>query len=101
MTIEDDEAWTVPRVAGLDDFELCRSVKERGRPTGRYELLDSSAVVKTSVANWEHIFVQFRDTDGELLPVKVLVAPVQDEEDDEAELAAARKGKRKAPPESE
>lgn len=38
---------------------------------------------------------------GELLPIKVLLPPVLDEEEDEAELAAARKGKRKAPPETQ
>ncbi|EED84707.1 predicted protein [Postia placenta Mad-698-R] len=98
----DDEAeWIVPQVQSVADFELCRAVKERGRPTGVYELLDESMVVKNTLANWDAVFVRFKNTNGELLPIKVLLPPVLDEEEDEAELAAARKGKRKAPPETQ
>jgi len=99
---EDEEAqWTVPKVGKLIDFELCRAIKERGRPTGNYEVLEGDALVRNALVNWEAVFVQFRDDNGELLPVRVSLPSILDEEDEEAELAAARRGKRKAPPEAQ
>lgn len=62
----DSEEWKIPEIhGGLDGFELCRAIKEKGRVTGRYETLKGSATVKESVVNWEHVFVQFRDENGE------------------------------------
>ncbi|KZT05539.1 uncharacterized protein LAESUDRAFT_726806 [Laetiporus sulphureus 93-53] len=98
MPVDDEPEWTVPKISGLQDFELSRGIKERGRITGRYELLDSSTTVKSVLVNWDTLFVQFRDENGDLLPVKVSLPPLDD--DEEAELAAARKGKRKAHPET-
>ncbi|KAJ3487983.1 hypothetical protein NLI96_g3159 [Meripilus lineatus] len=96
----DSDEWKVPSVQDLNSFELCRALKERNRPTGNYEMLNDKATIKESLVNWEHVFVRFRDENGELQPVKVL-QPALVEEDDEEEqyaqaLAAARKGKRKA-----
>ncbi|OBZ70293.1 hypothetical protein A0H81_09717 [Grifola frondosa] len=88
-----DPFWTVPKVASVDDFELCKSVRDKGRPTGQYQLLDNSRSVRESIVNWEHVFVQFRDSSGKLLPVKVSVPTVDDEEE---EIDPNRKGKRKA-----
>lgn len=141
MTINENEEaqWTVPKIGKLIDFELCRAVKERGRPTGNYEVLEGNALVRNALVNWEAVFVQFRDSNGEsvslwiptclhgfcvnnqhgplpyqyrhafhsfdaageLLPIRVSLPSILDEEDEEAELAAARKGKRKAPPEAQ
>ncbi|KAI0921217.1 hypothetical protein AcW2_006263 [Taiwanofungus camphoratus] len=99
MDVEEDPSWTLPKIATLDDFELCRSIKEKGRPTGKYEVLEGDAVTRNALVNWEAVFVQFRDSNGELQPVKVSLPSVFDEEDEE-ELSAIRKGKRKAPLES-
>ncbi|TFY67638.1 hypothetical protein EVJ58_g1476 [Rhodofomes roseus] len=101
MNVDDAQDWTVPTAGSVKDFELCRAIKERGRPTGIYELLEDDMQVRNCLTNWEALYVQFRDTDGELLPVQVSTPSLLDEEDEEAELAAARKGKRKAPPEGE
>lgn len=56
-----DPEWTPPVVQSVDDFELCRAVRERGRPTGQYETLLTKDVVKQTVANWESLFIQFRE----------------------------------------
>ncbi|KZT66036.1 hypothetical protein DAEQUDRAFT_730803 [Daedalea quercina L-15889] len=101
MNVDETADWTVPTVTSVKDFELCRAIKERGRPTGKYETLEDDMQVRNCLTNWEALYVQFRDSDGELLPVQVSTPSVLDEEDEEAELAAARKGKRKAPPEGE
>lgn len=57
--------WTVPTVETTDDFELSRAVKERGRPTGEYDLLSNNDTVKQSLMNWETLFIRFRDENGE------------------------------------
>ena len=62
---EDDEEWEVPQVETIEDFELARQVKEKGRPTGRYEQLEVKAQLKNVLANWDPVFIQFRDADGE------------------------------------
>jgi hypothetical protein len=47
-----------------EDFELCRAVKERGKPTGVYEVVDPSMVLRDSgFIAWEVLFLQFRDRD--------------------------------------
>ncbi|KAH9938072.1 uncharacterized protein B0H18DRAFT_965369 [Fomitopsis serialis] len=101
MDVDETQDWTVPTVTSVKDFELCRAIKERGRPTGQYVLLEGDMQVRNCLTNWEVLYVQFKDNNGELLPVQVSTPALLDEEDEEAELAAARKGKRKAPPEDE
>ena len=55
----------VPIVKTVDDFELCRAVKEKGKPTGNYELLDHvSGRVKDHLVNWDSVYIQFRDESG-------------------------------------
>ncbi|KAM5534791.1 hypothetical protein V8D89_011507 [Ganoderma adspersum] len=92
---EDELEWEVPQVETTEDFELARQVKEKGRPTGRYEQLEVKAQLKNVLANWDPVFVQFRDANGGLLPVKVSIPSVSGEEEEPA-LSAVRKGKRKA-----
>lgn len=57
--------WEVPMVKSVDAFELSRAIKERGRPTGQYEVLSTKETVKQSLMNWESLFIQFRDENGE------------------------------------
>jgi hypothetical protein len=45
-----------------DAFEICRASKERGKPTGVFEVLEPSMLLKDSgLSGWETIFLQFRD----------------------------------------
>ncbi|KAL1939995.1 hypothetical protein VTO73DRAFT_9330 [Trametes versicolor] len=90
---EDSSEWAVPSVADTDDFELARAAKVQGRPTGKYEKLELGAQLKSVVANWDPIFVQFKDPNGGLLPVKVSIPPINPEE---YEDPSTQKGKRKA-----
>ena len=49
-------------VESEDDFDLCREIKERGRPTGSFEVLEPSKALKDSgLTGWEAIFLQIRD----------------------------------------
>ena len=49
-------------VESNDDFELCRALKERGKPTGVFEVLEPSLLLKDSgMSGWETTFLQFRD----------------------------------------
>lgn len=44
------------------DFELCRAVKEKGKPTGAFEVLDASITIRDAgLAGWETLFLQFRE----------------------------------------
>ncbi|KAJ6515329.1 hypothetical protein C8R45DRAFT_956125 [Mycena sanguinolenta] len=76
-TVED-----VPHPEQVRDFELCKAVKDRGKLTGEYLLLDDyKATLRDSgVVNWEALFVQFRDPDsGDLRPVEFV--PFEDDDD--------------------
>ena len=49
-------------VESEDDFELCREIKERGRPTGNFKVLEPHKSLKDSgLSGWEAIFLQIRD----------------------------------------
>ncbi|KAG6334869.1 hypothetical protein ID866_4229 [Astraeus odoratus] len=98
----------IPPVESTDDFELCRAVKDRGKSSEKstYEVLDSACLIRGLLNNWEELYVQFRDQDGNLLPVQVSeLSLLEEEEEEQARVRAplpsmpVRKGKRKAPPE--
>ncbi|KAF9450158.1 hypothetical protein P691DRAFT_798516 [Macrolepiota fuliginosa MF-IS2] len=99
----------VPRVASLEDFELCRAVKEKGRMTGEFHVVEANDVeLKLSgLSGWEVLFVQFRDKkSGLLMPAKFTLPPIDDDEEEvtplvEAEPSSASLGKRKARAETE
>jgi hypothetical protein len=60
-----DRVPQVPTAKTVDDFELCRAVKEKAKPTGDYELLDAvSGRVKDSFVNWDSVYIRFRDESG-------------------------------------
>ena len=67
MNVDESTESTIPEVTSVKDFELCRAVKERGRPTGKYELLDEDTQVRNCLTNREPLFVRFRDSDGEYI----------------------------------
>jgi hypothetical protein len=57
----------VPKVEDVGDFEICRAKKERGKSagsTGQYEVLNG-VVKDAGLVNWDVLFLQFRDEDGE------------------------------------
>lgn len=54
----------VPKVSSEADFEICRSVKGKGATTPLYEVLGESQTVKTSLTNWQIVFLQFKDSSG-------------------------------------
>jgi hypothetical protein len=45
-------------------FEISRAVKDKGKRTVQYEVLDGSRNVKDTLTNWEVLFLQFRDQSG-------------------------------------
>ena len=118
LYLHGDRVPQVPTAGTVDDFELCRAVKEKGKPTGDYELLDhASGRVKDHLVNWDSVYIRFRDESGtsslffhhelskrdfwgagDLQPVEVEV-PVLVEADEEELVpeASSSKGKRKAP----
>ena len=58
------------------DFELCRSVKERGKPTGVFDILEPSKLLKeTGLSGWEAIFLQIRDPSTGKLIYVIYIAP--------------------------
>ncbi|KIJ69857.1 hypothetical protein HYDPIDRAFT_104495 [Hydnomerulius pinastri MD-312] len=111
MMDEGHEGGEIPRVTTTEDFELCRGAKDKGKSTASsvptsYETLDPSKPVRGLLTNWEVLYVQFKDEQGNLLPVEVSHPSLLDDEDEESRRApvpespvAVGKGKRKAPPE--
>ena len=65
LYLHGDRVPQVPIAKTVDDFELCRAVKEKGKPTGKYEVLDhESGRVKDHLVNWDIVYIQFRDESG-------------------------------------
>lgn len=58
-------AESVPEISSVDEFEICREVKEKGRSTGKYELLEGKEIVRDVLTPWEVVFVRYRDSSGE------------------------------------
>jgi hypothetical protein len=54
----------VPRIMDEDSFEISRAVKDKGKKTVQYEVLEGSQTVKDNLTNWEVLFLQFRDQSG-------------------------------------
>ncbi|KAG0703913.1 hypothetical protein DFH29DRAFT_914671 [Suillus ampliporus] len=92
----EDESF--PRVNTTSDFELARSVKEKekSRSGVTYEVLEPDKTIRGLLMNWELLYFQFRDEDGNLMPVEVSQPSLVDDEEEEAPV---NKGKRKAPSE--
>jgi len=100
----------VPKAESLNDFEICRAKKEKGRnagsTTGQYEVL-KGVVKDAGLVNWEALFLQFRDEDGNVLPIESIQPSLYEEDEAPSAPSApsldtspgANKGKRKAPPE--
>ncbi|TFL05828.1 hypothetical protein BDV98DRAFT_236489 [Pterulicium gracile] len=95
----------VPAVTSVDDFELCRAVKEkmrgnRGEVAYTYEPLDTTANVKVAnVQNWETLYLRFKDNNDELAPVNVTHPSIEyeyEEGGEDQEADSDPKGKRKA-----
>ncbi|GLB34211.1 hypothetical protein LshimejAT787_0110950 [Lyophyllum shimeji] len=99
-----DEHADIPKVETDNDFELCRAVKARGKPTGEYEVLETFREIREySLAAYDSLYLQFRDSSGNLLPVTVTTPSVGDEEgppydvpEVESPASSISKGKRKA-----
>ncbi|KIM35164.1 hypothetical protein M413DRAFT_449873 [Hebeloma cylindrosporum] len=87
------------------DFELCRAVKDKGKPTGAFEVLNAASTIRDAgLSAWEVLFLQFRDrATGDLLPITYTLPPLYDEGDEppQPQVSSPNKGKRKAPPEDE
>jgi len=98
----------VPKVESVGEIELCKAKKEKGKGTTstgqpEYEVLEG-VIKDTRLANWEVLYLQFKDEDGNALPIEYTQPSLYEE--DEALPApsldtspSTNKGKRKAPPE--
>jgi uncharacterized protein with PIN domain len=64
VATEDD---SFPHVQSTSDFELARAVKEKekGRSGVTYETLEVDKAIRGLLTNWEVLYFQFRDEDGE------------------------------------
>ncbi|KAF4575208.1 hypothetical protein EYR36_006566 [Pleurotus pulmonarius] len=128
LTSDVNKDTETPEVSSEDDFDLCKPFKDKGKPTGAYEVVDTSLQVKQAgINNWEHLFIKFHDAEsgmcyihpravhGKPLPI-TYTKPSFDgdeheevvewhEDEDEAMMvdipssSSVRKGKRKAPSE--
>jgi hypothetical protein len=64
LYLHGDRVSQVPTAKTVDDFELCRAMKEKGKATGDYELLDVSGRVKDNLVSWDSVYIRFRDESG-------------------------------------
>ncbi|KAH8118732.1 hypothetical protein DFH11DRAFT_1568945 [Phellopilus nigrolimitatus] len=96
--INNNNESDVPEIEGVEDFEICREIKERNRvPTGKFEVLDGKELVKNVAVAYESLFVRFREN-GKLRPVEVTLPPTQADDDDPVPEPSSSKGKGKGLP---
>ncbi|KAF9462000.1 hypothetical protein BDZ94DRAFT_759086 [Collybia nuda] len=92
----------VPKVTSGDDFEICRAAKDKGKPTGEFEALDLTRQVRDyGLSGWDTLYLQFRDSSGDLLPVTFSQPTIEDEDEEppieeDFPMSSTSKGKRKA-----
>jgi len=75
---------------GTQSFELCKALRvgtgKKSKLSGEYTVLGEGEEVKNVLANWEMVFIRFRDPEsGELNPVKVQLPQLRDDDDEEEE----------------
>jgi len=98
-----DELLDIPEVKTVKDFELSRELKEKGKPTGNYDVLRSSEKVKDNLVNWDTIYIQFLNDSGKLNQVEFTPVLVDEDEVQPSQSSASPPvssvvpGKRKAP----
>jgi hypothetical protein len=78
LYLHGDRVPQVPTAKTSEDFELCRAVKEKGKPSGKYELLDVSGRIKDHLVNWDSVYIRFRDESG-TCPTLQLIPPTASE----------------------
>ena len=59
----------VPEISRVDDFEICREVKVKGKQpstssSSTYEVLDHEDAVQKVSQPWDKLFIRFRDEYG-------------------------------------
>ncbi|KAF8645487.1 hypothetical protein AX16_007772 [Volvariella volvacea WC 439] len=108
-----EEEESLPSFKEVDDFDLCKDLKDRGKPTGMFEKVEVGRQIKDlGLASWDTLYIQFRDESGELLPVTFTTPSINDDDPAlmpppssagalEAPVSAKSKGKRKAREEDE
>ncbi|KAJ4479053.1 hypothetical protein J3R30DRAFT_3702083 [Lentinula aciculospora] len=103
-----NEEEGIPPVTKVEDFELCRrrvvKGKDRNAATQReYDLLEEpeSTIKQIKLVNWEVLYIQFKNVEGQPLEIIATDPPIDDEEDGETQHTVQSslpldKGKRKA-----
>jgi len=92
------ESLKVPKPTNLDEFAIA---VDKGSST--FKTVDDGARLVDTVRNWDRVYIQFKDEDGELLPVTVTLPSFEDEEDETGAMnidipgeSEVKRGKRKA-----
>lgn len=59
----------MPETESVDDFELCREIKEKGRlPTGKYEVLQGEEILRNIAQAWEVFYIRFKQSGAHIHP---------------------------------
>jgi hypothetical protein len=63
LTSDVNQVEGILKVKSDNDFEICRAIKDKGKLTGAYEVMDVSKQVREyNLASWETLYLQFRNT---------------------------------------
>jgi hypothetical protein len=63
LTSDVNQVEGIPKVKSENDFEVCRAIKDKGKATGAYEVMDVSKQVREyNLASWDTLYLQFRNT---------------------------------------
>lgn len=54
----------IPEILSVNDFEICREIKEKRRRTGNYVTLEGSEIVQKVAVAWETLYIRFKDSNG-------------------------------------
>lgn len=78
LTSDINQVEGIPKVESEEDFEICRAIKDKGKVTGAYEVINVSKEVREyNLASWDTLYLQFRDTTTgkHLFPFMLCVRP--------------------------
>lgn len=62
----------IPIVKDVTDFELCKAKRDRSGRVIDYDVLESNAVVRDKLSNWEIVYFRFKDESGTLVIFSVI-----------------------------
>ncbi|KAJ3788901.1 hypothetical protein GGU10DRAFT_344924 [Lentinula aff. detonsa] len=73
----------IPIIKNVEDFDLCRCRVIKGKDQKTYDVLEQteSTIKEIKLTNWEVLYIQFKDEEGQSLEIMATDPPIDDDEE--------------------